>query len=776
MNKAFLLSAMALCFMSPLSNAQDIKVSPEDISTAVYHDVFGPLSDIPPLTREELEALKEDAKKKRNKELKDRVYPFADQALPKGPDPARQTKMGTVNNREGIIQNFSGQSTFSNPPDCNGTAGPNHYMQTINVTYTIYDKSGNTVAGPSPLNTLFSGVPGANNNDGDPVILYDDQADRWLVAEFSGVFSNPDYMLIAVSQTDDPSGLWDRWSFIMNGFPDYMKFGVWSDGYYMGTNTSGGSDIYVFERSAMLNGSASPRMVQFDNPNRPASGFHCVLPVDNDGFYAPFGTPGMFMTINDDAWGYSDQLWVYELDVNWANVNLSTFQRVQTIDVASFDANFGSTWENIVQPGTNQKLDAIPQVLMHRAQYRNFGDTQRIVCNHTVDVNGADQAGIRWYELEHNGTEWEVRQYGTYAPDNLSRWMGSIAMNADKEIALGYSVSSSSVYPGIRYTGQTAAENAAASGIMDVQEVSIYEGTASQTSSERWGDYANLAVDPVDERTFWFTTQYNINSSNKGTKVASFELPYLNILSVDVTADPDEVCQNDSTQLYANASGGSGSYTFSWTSVPEGFSSMEQNPTVIPLENTMYFVEVDDGSDIVMDSVQVTVNPLPDIILGTWPEMLCNVGVPPVQLTAEPVGGIYGGDGVSPDGLFDPQMAQIGWNEITYTYEDDLGCINSAMDSIYVDNCVGISESASGSGKVRIFPNPNDGNFTIVSDALINKVMVFDQKGRMVYSLEPDSKNISIEGISSKGLYYISVYFIDNNIQPVVVGKEVVIQ
>jgi len=179
---------------------------------------------------------------------------------PKGKYPDWQTEMGTTG--ANILQNFSGQTSGSNPPDCNGTVGPDHYMQTINVKYTIYDKLGSLVAGPTNLNTLFSGVPGATQNDGDPVILYDDQADRYMVAEFSGIWSNPDYMLIAISQTNDPTGLWDRWSFVMNGFPDYMKFGIWNDGYYMGTNTSSGNDIYVFERAAMLSGSSNPKMLQ----------------------------------------------------------------------------------------------------------------------------------------------------------------------------------------------------------------------------------------------------------------------------------------------------------------------------------------------------------------------------------------------------------------------------------------------------------------------------------------------------------------------------------
>ena len=144
---------------------------------------------------------------------------------------------------------------------------------------------------------------------------------------------------------------------------------------------------------------------------------------------------------------------------------------------------------------------------MYRVQYRNFGNTKRIVCNHTVDVDGTDHAGIRWYELEQNGTNWEIRQQGTYAPDQHSRWMGSIAMNGNKDIALGYSVSSSTVYPGIRYTGQSAAENMNASGILDIEEGIILEGTISQTGANRWGDYSNMSVDPEDDDNFWYTTQ-----------------------------------------------------------------------------------------------------------------------------------------------------------------------------------------------------------------------------------------------------------------------------
>ena len=609
----------------PIYSSYGQAIKPDKVSTAIYHDVVGPIKDFPVLTAEELEAEQFEEKVERNEELKERKYPFAATALPKGPDPIWQNTMGSISsgNRE-LFENFNGQSSYSNPPDDNGTIGMNYYMQTINVKYTIYDKTGNLLAGPTNLNTLFEGVPGASRNDGDPIVMFDEEIGRFFVAEFSGIGSAPDYMLIAISQTEDPTGMWDRWSFPMTGFPDYMKFGVWRDAYYMGTNTYSGNDIYAFERDVMIAGGDSPQVVQFNNPWRPNSGFHCVLPVDNDAAFAPEGTPGMFMTINDDAWGGSsqDQLWIYELDVDWSDAGNATFNRVQQLNVEPFDSNFGSTWDNITQPGTSQKLDAINQILMHRVQYRNFESSQNIVCQHTVDVDGTNHAGIRWYELTYNGSEWEIRQSGTYAPDDDNRWMGGIAMNSNHEIAIGYSVSSSSTFPSIRYSGQTAAENALASGILDIQEVSIHEGNASQTSSNRWGDYSNMAVDPIDDLTFWFTSEYNISGSQKGTKIASLSITSVPLadFSVNDTIIPTGQNANFFDESYGNPN--------EWIWSFEGGNpsgSNNQNPENIEYsEEGTFDVQLiainDNGSDTILKedyiSVSSSVIPVVDFIVN----------------------------------------------------------------------------------------------------------------------------------------------------------------
>ena len=425
-----------------------------------------------------------------------------------------------------IIHNFSGGISGSYPPDTNGSVNENYYFQVINTTYTIYNKQGNILAGPSDLNSIFdSSLDGTENNDGDPIVLWDEQANKWFFAEFSITGKN-DYMLIAVSQTDDPTGAWWSWSFDVDDTPDYMKFGIWQDGYYMATNTDAGNDVYVFERDKMIIGDANPIMIGFDNPNRPETfdRFHCILPLDNDGDWAPTGTPGQFITIADDNQNNpDDELWIYEMDVDWNTPSNSTFQRTQTLTVSSFVGNFDSSWDNIPQPGTDQELDAISTVLMFRANYRNFNGDQRLVVTHTI-AESEDEAAIRWYELQNNGNRWSIRQEGNINPDNVSRWNASIAINANKEIGIGFSVSDgNNTYPGIRIMGQTADENANATGVMNVEETVVLTGANFQTGYNRWGDYCNISVDPVDGRTFWYTNEYVNDSGSHDTKIVAFK-------------------------------------------------------------------------------------------------------------------------------------------------------------------------------------------------------------------------------------------------------------
>ncbi len=496
-------------------------VHPNIVKKPLGFAISKPLKDNPVITGFEKQQQEFYMNRYEDREINPDIKPPNFDKMPL--DPNVQTKQGNISGTKGLLKNFAGQTSGSYPPDCNGAVGPNHFFQVVNLTYAIYDKSGNIVAGPSALNSIFdSSLPGTGYNDGDPIILWDEHANRWFYSEFS-VNGTNDYMLIAVSTTSDPTGTWYSWSYDVDDTPDYMKFGIWQDGYYMATNTNGKNDVYAFERDKMIAGDPNPQMLSFINPNRPATfdGFHCIQPLDNDGEWAPAGTPAQFITIADDGQGNaSDALYIYELKADWNTPSNSTFSRTQTLNVNPFSGNFTNDWKNIPQPGTTQKLDAVSTVLMYRAQYRNFNGTQKIVCAHTI-AQTSTQGAIRWYELENTGSGWYIRQQSTYSPDGVSRFIPGIAMNGAGQIAIGYSVSDgTSTYPGIRYCGRTPD---APLNTMNIAETTIWDGSYSQSSYERWGDYSGMSVDPTDDYTFWFTTEYK-SSTSHGTRIAAFTI------------------------------------------------------------------------------------------------------------------------------------------------------------------------------------------------------------------------------------------------------------
>ncbi|MDP4281178.1 MAG: hypothetical protein Q8867_03425, partial [Bacteroidota bacterium] len=243
--KRLLPSVLGILFLWTITvHAQNIPTSPAIIQTGKFLGVSKPLRDLPILSHEEFLKLE---KKGRNKELneglKKRYYPYAATALPKGADPAWQHEMGKNTQPKAPLINFEGQASPFYPPDCNGACGPNHYIQMVNCTYAIYSKSGALLAGPTQINQIFGSVSGSGYNDGDPIVLYDEQADRWLITEFS-ISGNPDYILMAISTTGDPTGTYYQYSFILPTTPDYPKFGVWQDGYYLGVNNGTKNDIF----------------------------------------------------------------------------------------------------------------------------------------------------------------------------------------------------------------------------------------------------------------------------------------------------------------------------------------------------------------------------------------------------------------------------------------------------------------------------------------------------------------------------------------------------
>jgi hypothetical protein len=450
------------------------------------------------------------------------------------------------------IVNFDGITNISGvlPPDTNGDVGPNHYMQWVNLSFAIYSKTGALLYGPAAGSTLWSGFGGVcqTRNDGDPIVLYDRLADRWMVSQFAVPGGTSGYhQCIAISQTGDPTGAWYRYDFLYSAtnMNDYPHFGVWPDGYYMTVHefangaTWAGQGVAVFERDKMLLGLPA-RMVKFNlfstDPNMGG-----MLPSDLTGPAPAAGTPNYFVEPDDNAGGFpQDQVQIWAFHVDWANTANSTFTRNTTLATAPFDSNMCNGARGCIpQLGTTTKLDAIADRAMYRAQYRNFGGYETIVMNHSVDATGTDIAGIRWYELRNTGgAGWGINQQSTFSPDTTNRWMGSAAMNGNGDIAIGYSASSSAMYPALRYTGRLAADPL---NSMTQGEGTLFAGTGAQTNTaSRWGDYSTLSVDPSDDCTFWYTGEYvqTTGSAPWRTRIGSFKLANCGAPAPTATAGP----------------------------------------------------------------------------------------------------------------------------------------------------------------------------------------------------------------------------------------------
>lgn len=452
-----------------------------------------------------------------------------------------------TNNMPSIQQNFEGVGNVNGvlPPDTQGDVGPNNYVQMINLSFAIWDKQGNLLYGPVPNTTLWQGFGGPCEtfNGGDPVTMYDESADRWFMSQLAYPGGSQGFhQCIAISQTGDPTGAWYRYDFLYSqtNLNDYPKFGVWPDAYYMSANefangaSFAGVGVVAFERAKMLAGQDA-RSIYIHIGD--SSGIYgSLLPSDAEGgalgFNPPTGAPDPFLMFDDNAWGFSptDRILMWDYHVDWNTPANSTFgvngAPNRFFETAPFDSNLCNYNRSCIpQPGTTVGLDTLSDRLMYRAAYRNFGDHQAIVLNHSVDVNGNDLAGIRWYEISNSGSGWGINQQGTYSPDSDNRWMGSAALDASGDIAVGFSVSSSSTFPSIRVAGRLAGDPV---GELSQGETTVIAGGGSQTHpASRWGDYAAMQVDPTDGCTFWFTSEYmpTTSSASWHTRIASFKFP-----------------------------------------------------------------------------------------------------------------------------------------------------------------------------------------------------------------------------------------------------------
>jgi hypothetical protein len=405
------------------------------------------------------------------------------------------------------------------PPDIVGATGPGHYVQMVNATHVrVIDKLGTTL-GTFLLGDLWPVGQACRSNHGDPIVVYDGLADRWLLTQFRS--GSPHRMCMAVSVGADPLGAYHIYTFDMVNFPDYFKLGVWPDAYYMSANESSYT-AYAFERTAMLAGLPAT-FQRFTGQN------NLLLPADLDGPNSPPpGTPGVFYTFKSSSFhGGIDRLELFALDVDFATPANTTFTLIHTLPLTSLTYTVCGffNFNCVRQLGTTQRLDTISEWPMFRFPYRNFGSRQSLVGAFTVGGGLGEQGGaIRWFELRNEGAGWALYQEGTWDPgDGHDRWNPSIAMDASGNIALGYSVSSSTIHPRIAYATRLASDPL---GTL-APEVVLHAGTGPHTSTNRWGDYSAMTVDPVDDCTFWYTNQYFAAASGTQfrTRIGAFVLP-----------------------------------------------------------------------------------------------------------------------------------------------------------------------------------------------------------------------------------------------------------
>lgn len=423
---------------------------------------------------------------------------------------AQQAKTALKQGKEPSLVFNANVSNYT-PSDPTGAAGPNHYIGAWNTGFRIFDKTGSPLTPTASLSSLFPG-----NNLGDPIVLYDVQADRFIITEFD---SNPNGFNVAVSQGPDPVN--DDWyvyttGFTTGSFPDYPKFSIWSDGYYVTANISNTNRLFVIQRDSVLTGSPA-QFVGFPLPAIRTSGFYSpqVFNVTN-GDLPPAGNATV-VYMQDDAWSNvnEDHLKLWSVNVDWETTTNSTISAAQQLPTTPFVSVFdGGSFSNRPQPsGPDQ--DVLQATIMNQAQYRRFPGYNSAIFNFVVDVlpGSAELAGIRWYELRQYGDDqaWEIYQEGTYtSPYNgKDAFSGSMAMDANGNIGMGYTTLSTTEKIAIYYTGRFASDPP---GVMTIDETLIAQGN-SNNPSNRLADYVHLTLDPADDKTFWHIAEYFNNNS-----------------------------------------------------------------------------------------------------------------------------------------------------------------------------------------------------------------------------------------------------------------------
>jgi len=455
------------------------------------------------------------------------------------PKPNIQRFQGPLKSR-GPVLNFEGIDNVNNRivADPNGDVSVDYYIQTVNSSFAVWDKNGNMIYGPVDYQTLWDGFPGPWTDLfwADPVFKYDRLADRWVMCTMATKINQSIfYTMIAVSESTDPLGSYHCYAYEYENINDYPKLSVWPNAYYTTHNMYKPPNwnflhslVSAYDREAMLSGDSVVTVIEFEIADED-EGIFFPLPADFNGTVMYDDMPCYIANLNepDTANPWNLSLDVYAYDPDWETPSNSNFNKISKNDIGEFEPTSFSG-SGAPQPVTTKNVSTMPRYLMYPLTFRQFEDHESMVC--CLTTWDGEIHYIKWFELRKEDNDWYIYQQGNYAPDSLHRYQPSMSINGNGDIAMGYTVSDKKTFPSIRMTGRRANDPL---GVMTYQEIELFAGLKNiKTYDEihkqnRWGDYASMMVDPVDDTTFWFTNMYPKNEANNynwGTRIFAIDL------------------------------------------------------------------------------------------------------------------------------------------------------------------------------------------------------------------------------------------------------------
>lgn len=698
----------------------------------------------------------------------------------------------------GPFLNVEGQPNFSGgwPADPNGDIGKDHYVQTVNSSIAVFNRQGEMIFGPVAYQSIFESFPGPWNeiNWCDPVILYDHLSDRWVFTTMSfNINQGMMYEMVAVSVTPDPLGEYYCYAYQFENVNDYPKMSVWPNGYYITYNMFSTAMSYLYslvtvvDREAMLAGAPDATMIQFQMPVPGGLTFRMApLTADLNGSLLPGdeACPVFVPEYSITGFPWPVNLNIYALLPDWSNPASSTFDSIAQFGVEGTYPMMG--FGNAPQPGNFHGLEAIHFFPMYPLHYRNLGSYEVMAACHTL-YDGVKYY-IRWYELRRENAGWYLHQVGNYAPDSTSRYVPSISVNGNGDIAMGFTRSSLEINPSIWLTGRRHDDEP---GTMSYGEIELFRGLnyANNYGSQgrnRWGDYASMMVDPIDDSTFWFTSMYplyNTTPGNWSTRIIAFNLSDEACMPLARAGNDTMICGYEVFHLDASAENYS---SLIWETRGDGqFSNIRiLNPSYIrgpqDLENgqvtlCLNLTGYEPGS-CCADSMVLYLNKLPEVEAGKDDTICVNYSVwlEGTVSFAEDHYWTCSGNGTFNDAgllnaIYTPAPGDTAADFVTLTLHAVplYPCTEGKSDSlrVFVEACLGLDEETGTRLSMTAYPNPTPGTFHLqarVEQGSSVMARIFDEKGKLLFTglFETDGKLFEKQFDLSEqadGMYYLQL-------------------